>query len=188
MREKLKKGEAYRQYIAVITDINVLLEQGYDLKSIHKQLADENKITMTYQAFWHHVSAGTRKVRPVATRRPTNCFPESMFYSEPNHAKVGKQTDLAYQADGITATSHHDTVAKPTNISPGTQEENGETNKLETKPLASMPIADDEQDMDERRRQFDILLKKKVEEAQRRSLISPSNDDPEIRALKEKLF
>lgn len=188
MREKLKKGEAYRQYIAVITDINVLLEQGYDLKSVHKQLADENKITMTYQAFWHHVSAGTRKVRPVATRRPTNYFAENIFASDSNHAKVGNQSDLMHHIDNINSASDHDTIARTTNINFGMREANGETNKLEAKPLDLNPTAADDQDIDERRRQLSLTLQKKIEEAENRSLIYPSSDDPEIKKLEKDLF
>ena len=61
--KKLRKGAAYRQYLTVIDDINALMEQGYGLTEIHRQLIEESKITMSYQALWDNINRGKKKGR-----------------------------------------------------------------------------------------------------------------------------
>lgn len=67
---KLRKGVAYRQYLAVVDEINSLVGQGYDLKEIHRQLTSEEKITMSYQALWENINRGKKKKQRKTVTEP----------------------------------------------------------------------------------------------------------------------
>ena len=53
--ERLKKGFAKIEFFAVRQDVEKLLAAGYSIKLAYDNLKDNNKITMSYQAFYRNL-------------------------------------------------------------------------------------------------------------------------------------
>lgn len=66
--QRLRKGQAHVEYLAVRSAIDELSGAGYDLKTIYKKLKAEGRITMSYQALHENRNRGKKKELLAATK------------------------------------------------------------------------------------------------------------------------
>ena len=93
----LRKGQAFREYLAVQDQVQEMASKGFDLTHIHRSLVDAERITMSYKSLYYHIY-GKQRRRKSRLESPI-IQPASQPQAQvPRESKVAAPARLAPQA------------------------------------------------------------------------------------------